>query len=34
MLETLVLIPSINKIEITIFKPGLLNINPKLVMVI
>jgi hypothetical protein len=33
MLETLVLTPSINEIEITIFKPGLLNINFELVMV-
>jgi hypothetical protein len=33
MLETLVLTPSINKIEITISKPSLLNINPKLAIV-
>jgi hypothetical protein len=33
ILETLVLIPSINKIEITVFKPSLLNINPKPVIV-
>ena len=33
MLETLVLTPSINKIKITVFKPSLLNINPKLVIV-
>ena len=29
MLETLVPTPSINKIEITVSKPGLLNTNPK-----
>jgi hypothetical protein len=29
VLETLIPIPSINKIEITMFKPSLLNINPK-----
>jgi hypothetical protein len=29
ILKTLILIPSINKIKITIFKPNLLNINPK-----
>jgi hypothetical protein len=34
MLETLVLIPSVNKIEITILKPDLLNANPKLVIVV
>jgi hypothetical protein len=34
MLKTSVPTPSINKIEITISKPGLLNINPKLVIVI
>jgi hypothetical protein len=33
MLKTLVPTPSIDKIEITISKPSLLNTNPKLVMV-
>ena len=32
ILETLIVIP-INKIKITIYKPSLLNINPKLVTV-
>jgi len=32
ILETLIIIP-INEIKITIYKPGLLNINPKLVIV-
>jgi len=32
ILETLIIIP-INKIKITIYKPGSLNINPKLVIV-
>jgi hypothetical protein len=34
MLETLVLTPSINEIEITMSKSGLLNTNPKLVIII
>jgi hypothetical protein len=33
MLETLVPTPSINKIEITVFKPSLLNTNLELVIV-
>jgi len=32
ILETLIVIP-INKIKITIYKPSLLNANPKLVIV-
>ena len=33
VLKTLVLTPSIDKIKITISKPNLLNINPKLAIV-
>jgi hypothetical protein len=33
MLETLVLTPSTNKIEITVFKLSPLNTNPKLAIV-
>ena len=33
VLETLVLIPFINKIKITMFKPNPLNKNPKLAIV-
>jgi hypothetical protein len=33
ILKTLIPIPFINKIKITIFKLSLLNINPKLVIV-
>ena len=33
MLETLIPTPSIDEIEITIFKPGLLNTNPKPVII-
>ena len=33
ILETLIPTPSMDKIEITISKPGLLNTNPKPVMV-
>ena len=33
ILETLVLIPSVDKIKITILKPNLLNAKPKLAII-
>ena len=32
-LEILIVTPPVNKIKITVYKPGPLNINPKLVIV-